>query len=1178
MYIVLILILLLSCIVCRAFGLGGAVSFKVDAYDIGIYDCTFEDNAAYINGGALSFSQANTEISVVRSIFLNNFALSYGGCIYIGRFNEHVFLSSLTMHGGSADIGCGIAIDSINGNVVIEEVQLYNLFAASFGAGVFIGNRNIDIVLRDIRSNYGLAELYGGGIFINSQNSEISLEDILIVSSQALFGAGIYVNTRNGFVDFQDVVLEENLAEIEGGGLYINLRNWHLNFSNCVFRYNNAEISGGGVYMNTLNENTVFRNTIIESNKARDGGAIYLKSADLVLRIEHCLLSNNYASVLGGGIHMGEFSSELYITYSTFADNHCDGTGGAIFSLSPVIVTNSIFLRNTDVYGGGACHLANSKHDLKNITFVSNLNLNGAGGAILFRNPDNVRVKNSTFIQNWASSMGGGIAVLSDQTSFGGLRVNHSVFIQNGAGVYGGAIYVSTSSKNYINDCTFTDNYAGLRPSHNSSGTSRYLQLTNEGNGGGVYMASVQNSYLENSVFHHQSSALDGGSVMLSLCNSVHVIGNLIADSYTAAGSGSAAYVVRSREVEISGNRLIRNSAPFGGGSVFWEMDSLGDVVKYSTGLWYSNEFIENVASYGNDVATQIVRMNGSMTIDVVSYHSAVDSFRLKLLDFYDHVYNIDSSSIVIVEATNVHSCNGRSPGVGGSTFETVSYGEAVFNGLTLSCYPGGSVVLLFRAQVSDEEFKFTSTAFFRLCHIGEHIVDGACESCPLGFYSFDENAITSCKSCPSGTVSCYGSTIDLKPGFWRSDLRESRVHECPYGESACFGGVKAGNETCRPGYEGPLCAVCSDDYYFSSADQECLPCSASGLNIAGIVIIGIIAVVLFIPLCYLGLKWAFTSTAETFVTDFSVDTLAFSAFVIAYTSLVPGAEQRKEELEEMFNDLYARWWAQLKVFMSLIQIITALPVVTDVEFPPIFASLSKIMGQININIPASFGILCEASYDYMDVLAVTTLVPLCFWACLWAIYFFHYWYSRIIHQKPTSTIMATYGTYLWVYLFTSYMVLPGVAVYIFGTFSCHDINSDESYLRVDYSISCTSERYKSGTTWAAVMAAVYCVGVPFSYFILLHKRKETIKAREVPHTCSKMDLLKIVPLKFLFSAYEPQFWYWEVIETYRRLILTGVLVLVSQGDPLQLVIGMVLAVFFIKLYAYYSECVYLDY
>jgi hypothetical protein len=62
-----------------------------------------------------------------------------------------------------------------------------------------------------------------------------------------------------------------------------------------------------------------------------------------------------------------------------------------------------------------------------------------------------------------------------------------------------------------------------------------------------------------------------------------------------------------------------------------------------------------------------------------------------------------------------------------------------------------------------------------------------------------------------------------------------------------------------------------------------------------------------------------------------------------------------------------------------------------------------------------------------------------------------------------------------------------------------------------------------------------------------------------------------IAKLAFLYEAYAPQYWYWEIIETYRRLFMTAVLSVVDPGTSTQAVFAVLLALFFIKLYSIHA-------
>jgi hypothetical protein len=59
--------------------------------------------------------------------------------------------------------------------------------------------------------------------------------------------------------------------------------------------------------------------------------------------------------------------------------------------------------------------------------------------------------------------------------------------------------------------------------------------------------------------------------------------------------------------------------------------------------------------------------------------------------------------------------------------------------------------------------------------------------------------------------------------------------------------------------------------------------------------------------------------------------------------------------------------------------------------------------------------------------------------------------------------------------------------------------------------------------------------------------------------------------LAFLWSAYLPQYWYWEIIETTRRIFLTAVLSVCAPGSSEQTVISILVAVIYIFIYAYYK-------
>ena len=156
------------------------------------------------------------------------------------------------------------------------------------------------------------------------------------------------------------------------------------------------------------------------------------------------------------------------------------------------------------------------------------------------------------------------------------------------------------------------------------------------------------------------------------------------------------------------------------------------------------------------------------------------------------------------------------------------------------------------------------TTLIFRECIDGETLVDNQCQECPRGSYSFKYDVLAKCTPCPAFTDTCHGATIFALKGYWRAHSHSLQMMPCPYGAAACLGGrvitspatralstaprsissyvpsysvdmqepletANASPEGCAQGYEGPLCAICSEKYYFSTTTSTCITCKGNG-------------------------------------------------------------------------------------------------------------------------------------------------------------------------------------------------------------------------------------------------------------------------------------------------------------------------------------------------------------
>ena len=174
-------------------------------------------------------------------------------------------------------------------------------------------------------------------------------------------------------------------------------------------------------------------------------------------------------------------------------------------------------------------------------------------------------------------------------------------------------------------------------------------------------------------------------------------------------------------------------------------------------------------------------------------------------------------------------------------------------------------------------------------------------------------------------------------------------------------------------------------------------------------------------------------------------------------------------------------------------------------------------------------------------------------------------------------------------FLILTFLLLPSVSVKIFTTFACDEFDGDYgSFLKADYSIDCGSDEHALFWWYAVAMIFCYPIGIPLMYYGLLRKVKHLLdpgqmdgrviadteelrleKALEIRKSNENNPSLK--RLAFLYQAYEPWCWWFEIVETLRKLALTGGLLFLKPGTASQIIIAMFMCLGAIRIYAGYA-------
>ena len=366
--------------------------------------------------------------------------------------------------------------------------------------------------------------------------------------------------------------------------------------------------------------------------------------------------------------------------------------------------------------------------------------------------------------------------------------------------------------------------------------------------------------------------------------------------------------------------------------------------------------------------------------------------------------------------------------------------------------------------------------------------------------------------------------------------------HRCPLRE-ACHGGARS---TCKEGHKGPVCAVCKDGYYKQL--RKCKPCPTKGLMIGQFSIMGAIVILLVILVVWRSKKKSKKSAGRSFVD-----------IVLGRVKVVVGFYQVTYGLMEAFA--YIRWPDSLSVIgevsemvqVNVLQIAPLHCVLPSLKFDA-FVSLFAVMG---LNVAAV--IVALASFFLVTWASTRNIL------------------SEEEKMKKKKHIKVVVMRNLFFFLYVTYLntciktaqVMPLACRTI-----CIDKEDEENktcvdYLKADYTIWCKEKRYNQLVN-VGYCCIVYVIVLPTTAFTIICKQKWAAKktgGETTNHTNGSEDQSTVqTALRFLHENFIPSCWFWEIIETIRKVTLTSGLILV--GSESRAYVGS--AVLFSGLYGMY--------
>jgi Ca2+/Na+ antiporter len=162
--------------------------------------------------------------------------------------------------------------------------------------------------------------------------------------------------------------------------------------------------------------------------------------------------------------------------------------------------------------------------------------------------------------------------------------------------------------------------------------------------------------------------------------------------------------------------------------------------------------------------------------------------------------------------------------------------------------------------------------------------------------------------------------------------------------------------------------------------------------------------------------------------------------------------------------------------------------------------------------------------------------------------------FQVLVKKKALADVRDVASGRLFLLVFLLY---PSLTNKIFEGLSCRSIGKDYSVLYVDYSIDCGSLEYAALATVCLALVLIWPIGLPSGLLYYMWQEKDAIV---------KEDVDTLQKFSFVLGDYNTKYWYWEVIELSRKLILTGLISLFQRGSIAQTVVATMLSFFFFAL------------
>ena len=227
---------------------------------------------------------------------------------------------------------------------------------------------------------------------------------------------------------------------------------------------------------------------------------------------------------------------------------------------------------------------------------------------------------------------------------------------------------------------------------------------------------------------------------------------------------------------------------------------------------------------------------------------------------------------------------------------------------------------------------------------------------------------------------------------------------------------------------------------------------------------------------------------------------------------------------------------------------------VADVTYPRMYQDFLNAVDVLNFDLSWIISAGCVVVMDFHGKLLTLTLGPILAMLFLSGTYA----YTKRIYRSSDQALKVIKHKHVSMGLLLMFLVYSSASSVIFQMFDCEKLDDGKDYLRADYTIECDSLRHRVLMGYAGVMFLLYPLGIPALFSYVLFRNRRVLADEE-----GREGELSVRSISNLWEPYKPSRYYYEVIECGRRIVLTGVILIIDDDSAAQIAVTLILAFVF---------------